>query len=180
VPPGVSPEGQLWWALPQLLRADDTALLDGWGWGDVASAALEQVASDPPPGPWGEAHRPRFSHPLSAVMPAAAPLLDPPALPLGGDGDTVMAVGLVPAAGPAAAYGALCRYVFDVGDWENSRWAVFHGASGHPGSPHYADQNVPWSACGMVPMRYGWAGIEAHARTTQVLSPAQRITGVEA
>ncbi len=103
-------------------------------------------------------------------MPA---LLDPPSRPVGGDGDTVLATGLVPSAGPAATYGALSRYVFDVGDWENSRWVVFHGASGHPGSRHYADQNVPWSACRMVPMRYNWDGIAAAAETTQLLLPGR-------
>jgi penicillin amidase len=92
-------------------------------------------------------------------------------MPLGGDGDTVMAVGLAPAAGPTATYGSLCRYVMDVGDWEESRWAVFHGASGHPGGPHYCDQATEWAACRMVPMRYDWAGIGVAATAAQVLSP---------
>ncbi len=87
-------------------------------------------------------HRPRLAHPLSALFPEAAPLLDPPAEVLGGDGDTVQANGLVAPAGPRAAYGALARYAFDVGAWGNSRWSVFLGASGHPGSPHYADQHA--------------------------------------
>ena len=166
----MSPHGQLWWTLPSLLRTDDTAMLDVWSWADVFAAALSEVAAAPPLPAWGSAHQPRFSHPLSGLAPAAG--LDPPSRPVGGDGDTVLATGLLPAAGPSATYGALSRYVFDVGDWENSRWVVFHGASGHPGSPHYADQNARWSACEMVPMRYDWAGIEAHAETTQVLRPA--------
>ena len=174
IPPGISPTGHLWWTLPSLLRTDDTTLLGGWTWADAFSTALAQAAAGPAPLPWGTPHQPRFAHPLSATMPDAAALLDPPSLPVGGDGDTVMAIGLVPAAGPAATYGALCRYVFDVGAWENCRWAVFHGASGHPGSAHYADQNVPWSACQMVPMRYDWSGIAAHAEATQVLRPAPR------
>jgi penicillin amidase len=106
---------------------------------------------------------------LSASMPSQAAVLDPASLPVGGDGDTVMAIGLVPSAGPAGTYGALSRYVFDVGDWENSRWVVFGGVSGQPGSPHYADQTVPWTACQMVPMRYDWAGIAANAESTEVL-----------
>jgi len=173
VPPPVSPAGQLWWTLPALLRDGDTSLLGGWSWADVTAAALAEAASGPAPQPWGTVHQPRFRHPLSALMPDMAALLDPASRPVGGDGDTVMATGLVPSAGPAATYGALSRYVFDVGDWENSRWVVFHGASGHPGSPHYADQNAPWSACRMVPMRYGWDGIAAAAETTQLLVPGQ-------
>ena len=172
VAPGVSAAGQLWWTLPALLRADDTAMLDGWSWADVLQAALAEVAAGEPARPWGEAHRPQFRHPLSASMPAAAQF-DPPSFPVGGDGDTVMAMGIVPAAGPAATYGALCRYVFDVGDWDNSRWAVFGGASGDPGSQHYADQAAPWSACQMVRMRYAWPGIEAAATARMALRPAR-------
>lgn len=171
VAPGVSPSGQLWWTLPALLRTDDTAMLDGWNWEDVLQAALAEVAAGAAARPWGEAHQPRFRHPLSTSLPAAA-RFDPPSFPIGGDGDTVMAVGIVPAAGPAGTYGALCRYVFDVGDWDNSRWAVFGGASGDPASPHYADQTGPWSVCEMVKMRYAWPGIEAAATARMVLQPA--------
>ena len=175
VPPGLSPAGQLWWTLPALLRADDPSMLDGWGWDDVLTAALAEIASGSAARlaarPWGETHQPRFQHPLSPSLPEAA-RFDPPSFPIGGDGDTVMAIGLVPASGPAGTYGALCRYVIDVGAWENSRWAVFGGASGNPDSPHYADQTTPWSACAMVPMRYDWAGIEAVATARQTLRPA--------
>ena len=170
VAPGVSPSGQLWWTLPALLRDDDDAMLDGWRWDEVISAALAEIAAGPAALPWGETHRPNFTHPLSASQPAAS-RWDPPSFPIGGDGDTVMAIGLVPAAGPAGTYGALCRYVFDVGAWENSRWAVFGGVSGVPSSPHYADQTIPWSACDMVPMRYAWPGIEAAATALTVLRP---------
>ena len=132
---------------------------------------LEEVAASPLVEPWGEAHRPRFAHPLSALFPEAAPLLDPPAEVLGGDGDTVQANGLVAPAGPRAAYGALARYAFDVGAWGNSRWSVFLGASGHPGSPHYADQHAMWAACRMAPMPYDWTALEAAAEARQALRP---------
>lgn len=169
VAPGLSPAGQMWWTLPTLVRRDDTAMLDGWSWPELAAAALDEMADDRRP--WGVAHQPRLEHALSASMPEHAALLDAPCLPVGGDGDTVMAIGLVPATGPAGTYGALCRYVFDVGAWENCRWAVFAGASAHPGSAHYADQNPIWSACEMVPMRYDWAAVEQAAQTTQRLLP---------
>lgn len=168
--PGVAPLTQLWWALPALLRADDTALLRGADWATLMAAALDEAAAAPATS-WGEAHKPAFSHPLSAQFPAAAPVLDPPALPIGGDGDTVWANGIVAPMGSRAIYGALSRYVFDVGDWENSRWSVFLGASGHPGSPHYANQHAAWAGCSMLPMRYGWAALAATAGASQRLTP---------
>jgi penicillin amidase len=172
VAPGIVPLNQLWWTLPALLRADDASFLNGWSWDQALSAALDAAAADPLAGqPWGAAHRPHLAHPLSALFPEAAPMLDPVALPIGGDGDTVFANGLLPSGGARATYGALSRYAFDVGAWENSRWAVFHGASGHPGSPHYADQHQAWAEARMVPMRYGWEGIAASASATQRLVP---------
>ena len=172
VAPGVVPLNQLWWTLPALLRADDASLLGGWSWAQALQAALASAATDPIAAqPWGEAHRPRLAHPLGAVFPEAAPLLDPPARAIGGDGDTVFANGLLPSAGPRATYGALARYVFDVGAWENSRWTVFHGTSGHPGSPHYADQHATWAQARLTPMRYAWDGIAASATARQSLEP---------
>ena len=172
VAPGVVPLNQLWWTLPALLRADDVTLLGGWTWPQALHAGLAAAANDPlTTQPWGEAHRPRFTHPLSAMFPDAAALLDPAAQAIGGDGDTVFANGLLPHAGTRATYGALARYAFDVGAWENSRWTVFHGASGHPGSPHYANQHASWAAARMVPMRYGWEGLTAVASARQSLAP---------
>ena len=169
VPPGILPLNQLWWVVPTLIRQNDTRLLNGWGWDDVLTQALRQTAAAPRP--WGEVHQPHFAHPLSAHFPGAAHLLDPPSLPVGGDTDTVQANGISAAAGLQATYGAIARYVYDVGDWNACRWAVFHGASGHPGSPHYADQNPLWSRCEMVPMLYHWASIVAEAEAVQTLRP---------
>ena len=67
---------------------------------------------------------------------------------------------------------SVARYVFDLGDWERSAWIVPLGASGHPGSPHYADQSADWSATRLRPMRYGWARISAEADSHQRLEPA--------
>ena len=123
VSPGVSPQGQLWWVLPALLRQDDTALLGGWSWGQALGAALEAASGET--AAWGAVHQPRFSHPLSSHFPDHAHTLNPGSRPVSGDGDCVLATGLVPGAGPVATYGALSRYVFDVGDWANCQWGGF-------------------------------------------------------
>ena len=166
--PGVAPLAQLWWALPAVLRLQDTSLLRGADWDQLLAEALDDAAAEPAIA-WGEWHRPRFTHPLSPLFPEAAPVLDPASLPIGGDGDTVWANGLVAPLGPRATYGALARYAFDVGAWENSRWSVFLGCSGHPASRHYASQHANWAACAMTPMRYDWAVITACAEAVQVL-----------
>ncbi len=111
-------------------------------------------------------------HPLSATFPEAAPLLDPPSVPMGGDGDTVQAAAFIAAAGFGITVASVARYAFDLGDWDRSGWVVPLGVSGHPGSPHYADQVGPWSEVRLLPMRYGWDRIRAEARTHQALDPA--------
>src|SRR5262249_13414850 len=121
---------------------------------------------------WSELHHVRMAHPLSAAFPQAVSQLEPPGLPVAGDNDTVMANGCYWASSSlTAAYGAVARYVFDVGNWDNCAWIVFHGASGHPASPHYADQHRAWAAAEMVPMLYDWSVI-AKAGDRLVLQPA--------
>jgi len=44
------------------------------------------------------------------------------------------------------------------------------GASGHPASPHYADQAARWAALEYIPMRWEWPQIEADAESVQILS----------
>jgi penicillin amidase len=172
VAPGVAPLNQIWWTLPSLLRNDDTAFLGGWDWDRALTAALERVAETDKDKTWSELHHVRMSHPLSAAFPQAASQLEPPGLPVGGDNDTIMANGCYWATSSLnAAYGAVARYVFDVGNWDNSAWVVFHGASGHPASPHFADQHTLWASVKMVPMLYDWSKI-AKASDQLVLEPS--------
>ncbi len=170
VPPPVVPANQVWWALPALLRSDDTRLLAGMGWSEALDIALTRAAAGFGAKPWGAIHRARLAHPLSGLFPAAAEKLDPPGAGVGGDNDTVWATGAYAPTGLDACYGAIARYVFDVGAWENSRWVIFHGASGHPDSPHYMDQHAAWADLQVVPMLYDWTRIMADG-TTLTLAP---------
>jgi penicillin amidase len=171
VAPGVVPVNQIWWALPSFLRRDDTALLGGGDWAAAITEALTRAARIFKDTAWGEPHRVRMAHPLAALFPSAASQLEPAGASVGGDNDTVLATGCYAATGLAAAYGAVARYVFDVGAWDNSQWVLFHGSSGHPASPHYNDQHRDWAECRMVPMLYDWSVI-ARQSTRLVLEPA--------
>lgn len=171
IPPGVVPVNQLWWTLPNLLRTDDTSLLGGMQWADAFADALTRSASTFDGRTWGEQHTAALSHPLAPQFLEAAAQLNPPGAQVGGDNDTVMANGSLAAGGLKAVYGAVARYVFDVGGWGNSQWIVFGGVSGQPESPHYADQHAAWSQCQMVPMHYDW-NVIASAATRTMLLPA--------
>ena len=177
LPPGVVATHQLWWTLPRLVLDDDCRLLGGLDWPAAFAIALEQAAGEgDEQATWGSIHQAAFAHPLAARYPEAAARLQPPGAAVGGDNDTVWANGCLPGNAPAgsggrhapqalkAVYGAVARYVFDVGNWEASRWIVFDGVSGDPGSPHYMDQHPLWATGRLVPMHYDWEAIEQAGR----------------
>ena len=179
--PGVTHVARLRNRLAEWIREDDRTLLaPGDDWGSAMARALagavaglrETLGADPSSWAWGRLHVARPRHPLSATLPEVADLLDPPAMPAGGDGDTVQAADFLPAAGFELAVTSVARYVFDLADWERSAWIVPLGASGHPGSTHYADQAADWAAVRLRPMRYGWTRVAAEAESYQRLLPA--------
>lgn len=170
MPGGIDVRNQLWWALPALVRSDDARLLKGWTWSRAVAEALRRAAEVVDGSPWGEVHTAALAHPLAPLHPEAAERLNPAGASLGGDNDTVFANGCSSSTGTRAVYGAVARYVFDVGSWDDSSWIVVSGSSGRPDDPHYADQHALWAACRTVPMRYDWDGIGA-ASTLHVLAP---------
>jgi len=170
VPPGIFGESQIWWTVPQLLRANDTGLLAGANWDELLTQALNDAAKECPSGDWATVHRPILRHPLSAIYPEHAALLDKACGLVGGDNDTPFATGYIARLGMKATYAALSRYVFDVGAWDNCRWIVLNGSSGHPGSPFYRNQNATWAKGEMVPMLYDWETIKSAAISHQEIS----------
>jgi penicillin amidase len=155
-----SAASQLWWVLPALLRSDDRALTGGASWPDLLAEALAAVAAEPAPAaPWRELHRAALTHPLSLIRPDAPAGLSPPGAAVGGDNETVWANGCRAESGTAATYGAVARYVMDVGNWDACQWIVLAGSSGDSASPHYLDQHDSWARCELIPMRYGWDAI---------------------
>jgi penicillin amidase len=120
---------------------------------------------------WYKLHHTAPAHPLS-VLPEVGLQFDPPRAEYGGDGDTVQAAGYFPALG-FQIQGTQCyRQIIDLGDLNRARWVVPLGASGHPGSPHYADQVEPWQQNRYVPMLFDWDEIEREAEGRLILSGA--------
>jgi penicillin amidase len=170
VTPGIVPENQFWGTLPQLLRANDESLLAGATWNGLLQQALSAAALALPNETWGALHTPPLKHPLSAAFPEHAAMLDKDCATISGDNDTVLQSGYAAKNGWRAVSSALSRYVFDVGAWDNCQWIVFHGASGHPASPSYLNQNATWARGEMVPMLYNWNTIGKSATSHQELS----------
>ena len=121
---------------------------------------------------WGNVHRTAPAHPLSEFFSDHAVFLDPPSMTSGGDGDTPQAASYSPAAPFTISSTSVLRYVYDLADWENSRWIVPLGASGNPASPHYSDQAEAWSRVEFIPMTYDWRRLTAEAAHQQTLEPS--------
>ena len=174
------PLGQLRDLLLTMMQADDRNLLPaGEDWSSVLATALAQavgwlkqeLGDDVPTWRWGRLHQTSPRHPLGVLFPELAGLLNPPRVSVGGDGDTVQAATIGAGGGYTVGGSSVARLVFDVGDWQRSAWVVPLGASGHPGSPHYADQTAAWGALQLYPMLYDWSQISAEAETRQRLEP---------
>ena len=176
-PPGTYQplELRLWVALPHLLAADDAVLLPhGRTWPEVLAEALAQGVAilrsaqgdDVAAWRWGALHRSAPTHPLSAAHPEWNGRLDPPAVEMGGEWDTVFSTAHAAGHGFGVTSGSVARYVFDLSDWDASRWIVPCGASGDPDSPHFADQRDRWAAGELVPMHYTRAAVDASAEST--------------
>ena len=161
-------------------KNDETSLLpSSAAWRDLLAEALadavawlaedERLGEDIDSWLWGKVHFTRPRHTLSDAFPDLAKMLDPPSVPMGGDGDTPQA-GSYAHADPFVMSGtSVARYVFDTADWDNSRWIVPLGVSGNPGSPHYADQVSRWSEVELSPMLYSWQRISEEAESVQKL-----------
>lgn len=182
-PPGTYQplELRLWAVSTGLLATDDrTLLLAGQAWDDILAAALADgvgilraaLGDDVAAWRWGALHVAAPRHPMALATPEWATRLDPPAVSVGGEWDTVMCAAHPAGHGFGVTSTSVARYVFDLADWDRSGWIVPLGASGDPTSPHFTDQQASWAAGDIVPMRYSWDAIAANATGTMRLRRA--------
>ena len=165
---------------PRMIKAGDRTLLPaGADWESLLADAFvealdeltQRLGSDTGEWRWGTVHHTRPRHPLSAAHPELDGLLDPPSVPMGGDGDTPQAGSYSPGDQFVMTSMSVARYAFDLADWEKSRWVVPLGSSGHPGSDHYADQTPVWQQVQMLPMTYSWQKLQSEAESRQSMLP---------
>ena len=154
-----------------LRRGHDLTVVFGDALGAAVDYLTTRFGDDMSDWRWGDLHRTLHRHPLSDSFPAAAAQLDPPAVRFGGGGDTPQAGGYPLIGGFRVGSASVNRYVHDPSDWTKSRWIAPLGASGHPGSPHYTDQQQMWAAVDTIPQLWDWDEIKRTAETVQSLLP---------
>jgi penicillin amidase len=115
-----------------LLAADDRSLLPtDTSWDDLLAESLSRAVAwlterlGPEMNNWGWAtlHRTAPKHTLAGAFPALADLLNPPAVGVGGDGDTPQAAAYAGLAGVGFTLTntSVARYCFDLADWDSAR-----------------------------------------------------------
>jgi penicillin amidase len=161
------------------LETDDkSVLLAGDSWDSVLADAIEKavpelesrLSADWSDWRWGDLHGSAQQHPLSGLFPELADKLNPPRVETSGDGDTPLASGFSTGTDFTTGSGSVNRYIHDPSDWSNGRWIVPLGASGHPGSPHYADQQQMWAKVETIPQLWDWDQIGREAESEQQLT----------
>ena len=162
------------------MTKNDISMLNGdYDWIELVKSALteavyelkEQFGSSINEWQWGRVHHTRPVHPLSHSFPNYADLLDPPSIETHGDSDTPLAGGYAIGNNYVHTLMSVNRYIHDPSDWKKSQWIVPLGVSGHPGSPHYADQSKLWADIKTTNQLWDWKDIETGAVTRQVLKP---------
>jgi penicillin amidase len=156
---------------------------DGRPWGEVLPPVLAEAweaaakaagDDDPSEWRWGDVHRTGAQHTLAGAFSERADDLNPPSAGMGGDPDTTQVSGVSwrPEAGLGVTSLSVYRQVIDFADPEHPSWVIPGGASGLPGTAHYADQLGTWRVHERLPMHMRSEDVEAHARHTLTLEPA--------
>lgn len=139
------------------IRDADEQLQDDFGGGDNRN--------------WDQVHAARFTHPLGSIAFPFRWFFNPGAVPIEGDGTTVMRVSWNRLAPFTAWEHPSWRQLFDVGDWDSSRVSLPAGQSGHPMSPHYFDQNDSWRTGQYRAQPFSRRAVSAAARHRLLLVP---------
>lgn len=118
---------------------------------------------------WDKLHQITFGHTLGSVK-----LLDKffnrGPYPLGGDFDTVWASGATRFdLSHEVIIGPPFRFIADLKDWNRSLGMLVPGQSGHPMSPHYADNIQGWLKGEYHPMLFDREAVIKEAETTLVI-----------
>ncbi|GAA2726768.1 hypothetical protein CAE01nite_23320 [Cellulomonas aerilata] len=124
---------------------------------------------------WGKVHVLAPQHPVLGGDGVPGPvrrLVNPEGVGVGGGSSVVNATSWDADTDSYAVTAApSMRMVVDLGDLDASTWVNLTGVSGHPGSPHYADQLGPWAAGETFPWPYTAEAVEAAADDRLTLRP---------
>lgn len=144
---------------------------------DALASVLRRLRRDHGPGPtwwhWGDVRPLRVRHILLGTHRILGRVFNLPAVPFGGDANTVNQAATRPTAPTADPHMTpTLRAVFDTADWSNSRFGLCGGQSGNRFDEHYDDLFSLWQRGDGVPIPFAPEDVFRAARRTLRLDPA--------
>jgi penicillin amidase len=122
---------------------------------------------------WGRLHTLTLSHTLGAKKPLDR-LFNRGPFPIGGNGDTIWnSQTNLHSLDSGIVIGPPFRFIADLNDLSRSVGQLLPGQSGHPGSPHYADNIQAWFKGEYHPMLIQREEIMANMEAILNLSPVE-------
>ena len=120
---------------------------------------------------WGHIHSLTFGHALGSVK-MLNRIFNRGPYPIGGDGDTIWASGNNRVdLGERDIVGPPFRFIADLSNWNQSLGILVPGQSGHPASPHYADNITAFFKGEYHPMLFDREQVMTHTTSTLMLKP---------
>ena len=160
----------VWWDNRTTPAVEDRKAIFMQSFGEAIALLGARQGQDPSEWDWATVHGVFFEHPLGQAPPLSWIFHRGPS-PFGGSTYTI-ANAMVSLSDPfAAPAGTSLRLVMDVGNWNATSSVVPTGASGHPLSPHYFDQNGDWETGRNHPLLFDRVQIEGALEGRLVLNP---------
>ena len=157
--------------LEQLISSEDMENIIHCSFTEGLEYLIELMGTDVEIWQWSRIHSTSHKHELSDQYPDLKWLLNPLSVAMNGDGDTPLSASYA-LSGPFTVTGAsVARYIFDLADWDKSKWITPLGSSGNQLSSHYLDQNPIWAKNKMIDMQYSWETISSTSKSKQTISP---------
>ena len=157
--------------LEQLISSEDMENIIHCSFTEGLEYLIELMGTDVEIWQWSRIHSTSHKHELSDQYPDLKWLLNPLSVAMNGDGDTPLSASYA-LSGPFTVTGAsVARYIFDLADWDKSKWITPLGSSGNQLSSHYLDQNPIWATNKMIDMQYNWETISSTSKSKQTISP---------
>ena len=159
-----------WWDNRTTPAVEDRKAIFMQSFEEAVALLGTRQGQDPSGWDWAALHGVLFEHPLGQG-PLLGWIFNRGPSPFGGSTYTI-ANAMVSLSDPfAAPAGTSLRLVMDVGNWNATSSVIPAGASGHPLSPHYFDQNGDWQSGRNHPLLFDRVQIEGTVEGRLLLNP---------
>ncbi len=159
-----------WWDDRSTPAVEDRNTIFARSLNEAVAMLTELQGADPEAWDWAQLHGVEFEHPLGKQTPLNWVFNRGPA-PFGGSGFTIANARVSLAEPFKTVAGTSFRMVVDLNRPDESMAVLPTGASGHPLSSHFFDQNQDWLKGQAHPMLFDRGRIEASLEGKLVLTP---------